>query len=148
VTVTPSPRPVDKAELAPRSVSPPSPSSPPIPYVTPRSGERCVPLDWFVLRRDGSGVGYRPELPEDRDRFGVLWWRSVPMGSGAGGRVPLSKVDPFRQREAMLGLRCQVCAGESSRTSRAVVELDRVTVVDIHAELAAAGLGLSDRGAC
>jgi hypothetical protein len=39
-------------------------------------------------------------------------------------------------------------AGEPSRTSRAVVELDRVAVADIHAELVAVGLELSDRGAC
>lgn len=31
---------------------------------------------------------------------------------------------------------------------QAIIELDRVTVVDIRAELAAAGLGLSDREAC
>jgi hypothetical protein len=38
--------------------------------------------------------------------------------------------------------------GEPSRASRAIVEVDRVTVVGIRAELATAGLGLSDRGAC
>lgn len=92
---------------------------PPIPFITPRSGEELVPISSFTLRPGGAGVGYRREQPGDRDRFGVLWWRTAP--SDTRGRPQFRQVDPFRQRDVMFGMLCQVCGGPPSRTPRGIL---------------------------
>ena len=68
-------------------------------------------------------MGYRRERPEDRDRFGVLWWRTTPPDDRA--RPQFRNVDGFRQRDVMFGLLCQVCGGPPSRTSRGILFLHR-----------------------
>ena len=79
----------------------------------------------FTLRPGGTGVGYQQEQPEDRDRFGVLWWRTTPPDDRA--RPQFGNIDGFRQRDAMFGMLCQVCGGQSSRTSRGTLFFHRQT---------------------
>ena len=98
-------------------------AGPPVPFITPRSGEELVPTSSFTLRSGGTGVGYRQERREDRDGFGVLWWRATPPDARA--RPQFRDVDGFRQRDVMFGLLCQVCGGPPSRTSRGVLFFHR-----------------------
>jgi hypothetical protein len=100
-------------------------AGPPVPYVTPRTGEDLVPRSWFTARPGGLGVAYRHERPDDRDKYGVLWWRTAPPDTRA--RAQFRLVNPYRQRDTMLGLRCQVCTGEPSRTSRGTLFLHKRT---------------------
>jgi hypothetical protein len=64
-----------------------------------------------------TGIRYEQELPADRDDCGVLWAharQSLVRGRPAG-RPRFGQVHPFRQREAMSRLRCNVCMGQPSR---------------------------------
>ncbi|MCC5033294.1 hypothetical protein DMH02_008695 [Streptomyces sp. WAC 00631] len=88
-----------------------------VPYITAREDEEPAPL--IALRaRFGPGgrslLGYWDEVPEDRDTRGVLWSRcsqSIGHDRMPVGRPRWRMVHPARQRETMLKLRCQVCAG-------------------------------------
>ncbi len=91
-----------------------------VPYVTAWSGEREVSRAQLLL--DTGGLRYRSEHSEDRDCLGGLWERwTGDYGDGA----PLWRaVNSERQRTAMEHLRCQVCAGPASRTSKGVLFLE------------------------
>lgn len=56
----------------------------------------------------GQSIAYTNERPRDRDAFGVLW-RRVTNTPGLG-KPEYGKVHHGRQRRAMGGLLCQVCA--------------------------------------
>lgn len=92
----------------------------PIPHVTPLKGEEPDPRSSLIIRPDGQGIGYHHELPDDRDPFGVLWVRTSP--PRAGRPIALFRqVHPARSRDAMLGMLCQVCFKEASRTRAGVL---------------------------
>ncbi|WP_459709728.1 hypothetical protein [Actinophytocola sp. KF-1] len=74
-----------------------------------------------MVERLGGGVGYRDEVVADRDRRGVLWFRT-PFRPGEG-RPVFGRVHPARQRRAMQRLLCQVCAGPADRTEGGVLWL-------------------------
>lgn len=83
-----------------------------VPHVARWSDEE-TPL-WSALAAAGGRLVYRDEAPGDRDARGVLWGR---VGHAPGqGRPHYSEMHPARQRAAMLGRLCQVCAGPASRT--------------------------------
>lgn len=87
----------------------------PIPHITPLKGEEILPWSSLIIRPDGRGIGYRHELPDDRDKFGVLWQRLTPRPTSRP--IPLfNQVHPARARDAMLQMRCQVCLKDPSRT--------------------------------
>jgi len=90
------------------------------PYVTAWSVEHDLKCT-LVTRPDG--LGYASELPGDRDQHGVLWARVAERHSG--GRPEFARVHPARQRQAMGGLLCQVCAGPADRTRDGVLWLMR-----------------------
>jgi hypothetical protein len=69
----------------------------------------------------GGGIAYADETLADRDRRGVLWYRT-PFRLGVGQPV-FGKVHPLRQRRAMSRLLCQVCAGPADRTEDGVLFL-------------------------
>jgi hypothetical protein len=77
-----------------------------VPYVTSWTAETCRPLELCADR--GRGIAYVEELPSDRDGEGVLWCR-VPSRPGEGSPV-FATVHSLRQRRAMAGLLCGVCA--------------------------------------
>ncbi|MFE3601277.1 hypothetical protein [Streptomyces sp. NPDC059142] len=87
-----------------------------IPYITARQGEKPVPQEQLVIRGSGGrgGIQYRYENPRDRDLKRVLWARC---SQKLGGAPRWSEVHPARQRECMVGLRCQVCARPADRTA-------------------------------
>ncbi len=76
-----------------------------VPFIAAWSSERSSnpPLVW-----QGKRVAYTNERRRDRDPFGVLWrrWTSNP----GVGRPEYGQVHGGRQRTAMGGLLCQVCA--------------------------------------
>lgn len=76
-----------------------------VPYITAWSGETFAgpPVVWR-----GGRIGYANERPRDRDAFGVLW-RRVTSAPGKG-RPEYGSVHHGRQRRAMGGMLCQVCA--------------------------------------
>lgn len=76
-----------------------------VPYITAWSGEAFVSP--HLVWRD-RGIGYADERPGDRDEFGVLWRRGT--SSPGKGRPRYGVVHHGRQRRAMGGLLCQVCA--------------------------------------
>ena len=76
-----------------------------VPYITLWSAEQtCSPR--VVLTE--KGIGFRREKPSDRDAHGILW-RRITSKPGQG-RPNLKSVHFTRQRRAMGGLLCQVCA--------------------------------------
>lgn len=77
------------------------------PYVTSWSEEEDPPF--VLVERRAGGIGYEDEMLADRDRDGVLWFRT-PVRPGQG-RPVFGRVHPLRQRRAMRRLLCQVCAG-------------------------------------
>ena len=89
------------------------------PYVTAWSGEKDPP--YAVVERPGGGIAYLDESFTDRDRNGVLWFRT-PFQQGQG-RPEFGRVHPLRQRRTMLRLLCQVCAGPADRTDDGVLWL-------------------------
>ena len=70
----------------------------------------------MTVRPDGSGLAYRDETPQDRDRNGVLWAR-IEHAPGTG-RPDYRAMHSYRQRHAMRHLLCQVCGGPADRTSQ------------------------------
>lgn len=89
------------------------------PYVTAWSGEPDPPV--ALIERLGGGIAYTDEVMADRDRHGVLWFRTPfrPLL----GRPEFGRVHPSRQRRAMQRLLCQVCAGPANRTEDGVLWL-------------------------
>jgi hypothetical protein len=83
------------------------------PYITAWSAEQNSPAT-LVERADGGGIAYKDETLADRDRHGVLWYRT-PFHLGQG-RPVFGKVHPVRQRRTMQRLLCQVCAGPANCT--------------------------------
>lgn len=76
-----------------------------VPFIAAWSGET---FDSPRIVWRGHRIGYNNERRSDRDAFGVLW-RRVTNKPGVG--KPLFKtVHHARQRRAMGGLLCQVCA--------------------------------------
>ena len=76
-----------------------------VPYITLWNAEQtCSPR--VVLT--GKGIGFRKEKASDRDAHGILW-RRVTNKPGQG-RPDFRSVHFTRQRRAMGGLLCQVCA--------------------------------------
>jgi hypothetical protein len=92
-----------------------------VPYVTAWTSEQYLSAE--VVERPGWGIGYRDEMPTDRDESGVLWYQS-PSHQGAG-RPRFGDVHPLRQRRAMRRLLCQVCAGPADRNQDGVLWLMR-----------------------
>ena len=90
------------------------------PYVTAWSEEKDPPYV-VVERPGGGGIAYLDETFTDRDRNGVLWFRT-PFRPGQG-RPEFGRVHPLRQRRTMLRLLCQVCAGPADRTDDGVLWL-------------------------
>jgi hypothetical protein len=91
------------------------PKSLPVPYAAAWTGETGTARA-LTVRRDGTGLCYRDEKPQDRDQHGVLWAR---MRQAPGdGRPKFGGMHPVRQWRAMRALLCQVCGGPASRTSR------------------------------
>lgn len=93
-----------------------------VPYITGREGEEGCPLSMLgVLPKEaGEGLCYRTERPYmDRDQRGVLHARCSQSLDGSGrlyGEPRWGEVHPFRQREMMTALRCQVCTEPASKT--------------------------------
>lgn len=92
------------------------------PYVTAQDAEQDLTCS-LVVRPDGLGVGYANELPGDRDAQGVLWRKVAERQEE--GKPEFGRVHPARQRRAMSGLLCQVCAGPADRTQDGVLWLLR-----------------------
>lgn len=101
----------------------------PVPYITARVGEEA---DSFLSLRatfDSAGVarlGYWDETRDDRDVRRVLWGRvsqSIGVDGLPSGEPRWRLVHPARQRECMLGLRCQVCVGDT-RTPEGILFLE------------------------
>ncbi|WP_147255347.1 hypothetical protein [Streptomyces sp. PT12] len=92
------------------------PKSLPVPYAAAWTGENGGLAGALTVRPDGKGLGYRDEVPQDRDGQGVLWTR---MREAPGkGRPDFGALHPARQRNALLNKLCQVCGGQASRTSQ------------------------------
>jgi hypothetical protein len=87
-----------------------------VPYVTSWTAEACHPLELRACR--GHGIAYAEELPSDRDGEGVLWCR-MPSRPGEGSPV-FATVHSLRQRLAMAGLLCSVCAAPAGSPDGAV----------------------------
>jgi hypothetical protein len=83
-----------------------------IPYITAWTSEQDN-TEFALVVRDNR-LAYHNETAADRDTRGALWVRHS--GRAGLGRPRFGHVHPLRQREVMTGLRCQVCAGEASRT--------------------------------
>ncbi|MHC5902491.1 hypothetical protein ACVNF4_01000 [Streptomyces sp. S6] len=99
-----------------------------VPYITCRAGEE--PVEHKELRgswgADGRPrLGYRSELPGDRDLQDVLWARCSQRRGSDGlpvGEPRWRDVHPVRQRECMQRLLCQVCA-QPARTAQGFIFL-------------------------
>jgi hypothetical protein len=92
------------------------PNDLPVPYAVAWSGEVSTVGGALTVRPDGSGLAYRDETPQDRDRNGMLWARIVH--APGTGRPDYRAMHIHRQRQAMLHKLCQVCGGPADRTSR------------------------------
>lgn len=91
------------------------------PYITAWSSEQDPPHQLIAV--PGVGIAYADETATDRDRNGVLWYRTC--SSPGQGRPDFARVHPHRQRRAMLRLLCQVCAGPADETDEGVLWLLR-----------------------
>jgi len=89
------------------------------PYITTWSAEHEPPL--MLVERPDGGVAYQDEMVADRDRNGVLWFRT-PFRLGQG-RPEFGRVHPLRQRRTMQRLLCQVCARPADQTDDGVLWL-------------------------
>lgn len=92
-----------------------------VPYITAWTAEQDPPHE--LVERPGRGIAYRDESLADRDRQGVLWFRT-PFLPGQG-RPDFGRVHPLRQRRAMRRLLCQICAGQADHTPDGVLWLLR-----------------------
>ena len=91
------------------------------PYITQWSEEHEPPSQ--LITRPGRGIAYLDENRTDRDKHGVLWFRTL---SRRGQGQPLfNKVHPLRQRRAMRGLLCGVCGKPADRNDDGVLWLLR-----------------------
>lgn len=79
-----------------------------VPFIAPWTGERKQP-GTVVLRtgRGGQGIGYADELSHVDRRYDALWVRRAAVRGL--GRPDLAAVHPYRQRQAMTHMLCQVC---------------------------------------
>ncbi|WP_328469563.1 hypothetical protein [Streptomyces sp. NBC_00448] len=96
------------------------PSQPTVPYIASWTAE-SRPAARIVNRPSGRGIAYADETLHDRDRHGVLWYRSV-IRPGQG-RPKFGTVHAARQRRTMRKLLCQVCAGPADRNDDGVLWL-------------------------
>jgi hypothetical protein len=85
-----------------------------VPYITAWSGER--PSRTPVVAKSPRSIGYEHERGNDRDARGVLWTRCVR--TPGVGEPEFGKVHPYRQRQAMRQLLCQVCGRPADRTEQ------------------------------
>lgn len=92
-----------------------------VPYATAWSTEQDPPTSLITI--PGVGIAYADETLADRDRNGVLWFRTSY--SPGQGRPNFGRVHPHRQRRAMLRLLCQVCGGPADQTADGVLWLIR-----------------------
>jgi hypothetical protein len=90
-----------------------------VPYITTWSGEQESSA--LVVGRGRLGIGFADERADDRDEHGVLWTR-LPSRPG-DGLPEFRGVHPARQREAMLGLLCQICAQPADHDEQGVLWL-------------------------
>lgn len=104
----------------------PEPVGPTVPYITRWSGEENVGR--AQLRLGVTGLYYTDERPADRDAHGVLWARTA--NAPGRGRPEYRQVNGLRQRDAMLRLRCQVCAGPASHTPKGTLFLLEETLTN------------------
>lgn len=85
----------------------------PVPYIACWSSE-TKPRFRLVERR--GRLAYADEQPRDRDAHGVPWERC---GSSPGrARAEWIRIHPWRQRQVMDAMRCQVCNGPADRNRR------------------------------
>lgn len=107
--------------LSPGRVRPPVGAYPlpgVVPYIVLWSSEV---VDSPAVRAGRHGIRLEGEKPYHRDDSGVLW-RPQPSTSGRG--TPLfGKVHGQRQRNAIAGLLCQVCAAPADRDEQGVLWL-------------------------
>jgi hypothetical protein len=89
------------------------------PYIMAWSAEQDPPV--MLVECPGGGIAYQDETVADRDRNGVLWFRT-PFRPGQG-RPEFGRVHPLRQRRTMQRLLCQVCAGPANQTEDGVLWL-------------------------
>ncbi|WP_226961288.1 MULTISPECIES: hypothetical protein [Streptomyces] len=89
-----------------------------VPYITQWTGEH--PAATPVVARHGR-LAYADERLFDRDGDGVLW-RRVPSTPGKG-KPEFGAVHPLRQRVALAGLLCQICAKPADRNEDGVLWL-------------------------
>jgi hypothetical protein len=90
-----------------------------VPYITSWSGER--PSRTPVVANGSRGIAYQRERRSDRDAHGVLWTRCVR--APGVGEPEFGKVHPYRQRQAMRQLLCQVCGRPADRTEQGILWL-------------------------
>ncbi len=90
-----------------------------VPYITNWSGER--PIRTPIVAKGRSGIGYRQERRGDRDAQGVLWARYIR--APGVGEPEFGAVHPYRQRQAMRRLLCQVCGEPADRNDQGVLWL-------------------------
>jgi hypothetical protein len=88
----------------------------PVPYAVAWSDELSAIGSALTVRSDGSGLAYRDETPQDRDRHGMLWDRMTR--SPGTGQPRHGLIHTHRQRHVMEHLLCQVCGGPADRTSQ------------------------------
>lgn len=89
-----------------------------VPYIASWSGEhltRARPI------AKGTGIAYEHERPGDRDAHGVLWMRKTR--APGVGTPQYGKVHPYRQRQAMRHLLCQVCGGLADQNEHGILWL-------------------------
>jgi hypothetical protein len=90
-----------------------------VPYITCWSGER--PTRTPVVAKGRHCIGYRRERQGDRDAHGVLWARYVR--APGVGEPEFGAVHPYRQRQAMRRLLCQVCGEPADQNDQGVLWL-------------------------
>lgn len=90
-----------------------------VPYITCWTGER--PTQTPVVAKGRSGIGYRRERRGDRDAHGVLWSRYVR--APGVGEPKFGGVHPYRQRQAMRRLLCQVCGEPADQNDQGILWL-------------------------
>ncbi|MFG2176950.1 hypothetical protein ACGFMO_37250 [Streptomyces niveus] len=83
-----------------------------VPYIAPWTGEQKPPGK-VVLRkgRGGQGIGYDDELSHVDRRYDALWIRRAAVRGL--GEPDLAAVHPYRQRQAMSHMLCQVCGAST-----------------------------------
>ncbi|WP_329151224.1 hypothetical protein OG275_38285 (plasmid) [Streptomyces niveus] len=84
-----------------------------VPFVTPWTGEQTQP--GMVVRRIGrggvQGIGYADEASHVDRRYGALWVRRAAVRGL--GEPDFDAVHPYRQRQAIAHMLCQVCGAST-----------------------------------